>query len=49
MDGKLIATGISPLTPVNTLITYGFIGGNLGSYGSYSGYADNFVLYNNAR
>lgn len=49
MDGKLIATGIAPLAPVNTLITFGFIGGDLGDYGNYSGYANNFVLYNNAR
>lgn len=47
IDGKLIATGILPLSPVTTLFTNNQILN--GSYGSYKGYANNFVLYNTAR
>lgn len=47
VDGVLVATGIEPTSPVTTLITHGFVG--QGTYGGFSGTANNFVLYNNAR
>ena len=47
IDGNLVATGIAPPSPVTTLYSNNVIGS--GVYGNYSGYANNFVLYNNAR
>lgn len=47
VDGNLVATGIAPIEPVTTLFTDNNI--LVGNYGSYYGYANNFVLYNTAR
>ena len=47
IDGNLVATGISPLPPIKALRIYAQIG--TGTYGKFSGTANNFVLYNTAR
>jgi len=47
IDGTLIASGIEPVSPIITLVNYSTIG--TGSYGSYKGWANNFVLYSTAR
>ena len=47
IDGTLIASGIEPVSNIITLATYSTIG--TGSYGSYKGWANNFVIYNTAR
>ena len=47
VDGTLVASGIEPYSPVNILFSCNWI--LHGAYGSYSGYANNFVLYNSAR
>ena len=47
VDGSLVATGIEPFSPISILKTNSFI--LAGSYGTYTGYANNFVLYNTAR
>lgn len=47
IDGSLVSSGIEPFSPVDKLFSANII--LAGSYGSYKGYANNFVLYNNAR
>ena len=47
IDGNLMASGISPISPVTILFTNNVIGN--GIYGSYKGWANNFVIYNTAR
>lgn len=47
IDGNLVSTGISPLAPASILVTNGCVTG--GNYGNYTGYANNFILYNDAR
>ncbi len=47
IDGNLVATGIEPVAPIKTLVSLPRIG--QGSYGSFSGTADNFVIYNTSR